>query len=99
MSSKKEELEKTQKAFESFFSLVKYLFADDAPYDVNEIPEDSPFHEDAKAISEEMGLDWEKMSHDDSNRVMLNILSDYYHAIEPNEGYEAVLTVSFKKKA
>ena len=44
-----------------------------------------------------MELDWENMSHEDSNRVMINMLADAFAAIEPDEHYDAVLTISFKK--
>lgn len=97
MATKKEVLEQSQKAIGNFFQLSKFLFGEEAPYDVNEIPEDSPHYESAKAISDEMGLDWKNMSHDDSNRVMLNMLADAFAAIEPDEHYDAVLTISFKK--
>lgn len=97
MATKKEILKQSQEALGEFFKLSKYLFSEDAPYDVNEIPQDSPFHEQAKSISDEMELDWEKMSHDESNRVMLNMLAEAFSNIQPEEGYEAVLTISIKK--
>lgn len=97
MATKKEVLEQSQKAIANFFKLSKFLFGEEAPYDVNEIPEDNPHYESAKAISDEMELDWKNMSHDDSNRVMLNMLADAFAAIEPDEHYDAVLTISFKK--
>ncbi len=97
MATKKEVLKQSQEAIGEFFELAKYLFGDDAPYDINEIPEDSPFYERAKSISDEMELDWQGMSHEDSNRVMLNMLGDAFAAIEPDEHYDAILTISFKK--
>jgi hypothetical protein len=97
MATKKEVLEQSQKAIANFFQLSKFLFGEEAPYDVNEIPEDNPHYESAKAISDEMELDWKNMSHDDSNRVMLNMLADAFAAIEPDEHYGTVLTISFKK--
>lgn len=97
MATTKEILKQSQEAIGEFIKLSKYLFSEDAPYDVNEIPQDNPFHEQAKAISEEMGLNWEKMSDDESNRVMLNMLAEAFFNIQPEEGYEAVLTISFKK--
>ena len=97
MATKKEILEKSQKAIANFFQLSKFLFGEEAPYDVNEIPEDNPHYESAKTISDEMGLDWKDMSHEDSNRVMLNMLGDAFAAIEPEEHYDTVLTISFKK--
>ena len=97
MATKKELLEQSQRAIADYFELSKYLFGDDAPQDVNEIPTDSPFYESAKAIADEMELDWEKMSHDDSNRVMLNLLSDYFFSIQTDDKYKPVLSISFQK--
>lgn len=97
MATKKEVLQKSQEAIANYFQLSKFLFSEDAPYDVNEIPQDSPFYESAKAISDEMELDWENMSYEDSDLVMINMLTDAFAAIEPDEHYDAVLTISFKK--
>ena len=97
MATKKEVLEQSQKAIGDFFTLAKYLLGENAPYDINEIPKDSPFYETAKAISDGCGLDWNNMSHEDSNRVMLNMLSEYFCNIQPDEKYDAILTISFKK--
>lgn len=97
MATKKEALEQSQKAIAEYFQLSKFLFSDDAPNDINEMSTDSPFYETAKAISDEMGLDWDNMSHEDSNRVMLNILGEYYANIQSDDKYQPVLTISFQK--
>lgn len=97
MATKKEALEQSQRAIKDFFQLSEYLLGDNAPYDINEIPEDSPFYETAKAIADECELDWKQMSHEDSNRVMLNMLSEYFCTIQPDGEYESVITISFKK--
>lgn len=95
--TEKESLEKSQKAFADFFQLCKFLFGDDAPYDVNEIPKDNPYYQTAKDIADEMGVDWEDMEHEDSNRIMLNILGEYFDGIKVDDEHTPVLTISFKK--
>lgn len=97
MATKKELLEQSQKAIGDFFSLSKYLLGYEAPYEINEIPKDNPFYETARAISDEMKLDWDNMSHDDSNRVIINLLAEYFCCIKVDDKYEPVLTISFKK--
>ena len=97
MATKKEVLEQSQKAIGEFFKLSKYLLGEDAPYDVKDIPQDNPFYKQAKNIAEEMELDWDKMSHEDSIRVMINMLSGSFCNIQPDEKYDAILTISFKK--
>lgn len=97
MSTKKEQLEQCQKAIGEYFQLSDYLFGDTAPLDVNEIPQDNPYYEAAKLLADDMGLNWDGMSHEDSNRVMLNLLSEYYYRIKPDEKYQPVLSISFSK--
>lgn len=94
MATKKEILEQSQQAMGDFIKLADYLFGDKAPLDVNEIPQDNPFYQDIRALSDEMELDWENMEHGDSNRVMLNILSEYFTRIQPEDDEECKLTVT-----
>ena len=98
MATKKEALAQSQKALEEFFNLSKFLLGEEAPYDVNEIPEDDPFYEAAKNMAEDMELDWKEMTHEDSNRVMLNLLSEAFLNIKPDGDYKTVLTISFTKE-
>lgn len=97
MATKKEMLVESQQAFGEFFELCTYLLGDDAPQDMNEIPSDSKFYPVAKDIAKEMKVDWEKMTHAESNSLMLNILADYWAQIAPVEGYKPMLTINFQK--
>lgn len=98
MATTKEMLAESQQAIADFYNLSKYLLSEDAPLDVNQIPPENPFYTTAREISDEMKLDWEKMSHEDSNRVMLNLMAEYFVRTQINEEYVPVLTVTFKKK-
>lgn len=98
MEAKKEQLEESQKALGEFFKLASYLLGEEAPYDANEIPTDNPYYEEAKGIAEELELDWKNLKHEDSNRIVLNLLTDYFCAIKTDEDYLPVLSISFKKK-
>lgn len=65
-----------------YIELSKYLFGSKNPiYDINEIPEDNQFYSMAKSIADQLGVDWESMSHEDSNRIMLALLEDTYVAM------------------
>lgn len=97
MATKKELLEQSQQAIGEYFKLSDFLFGDSAPNDINELTTDSPYYETAKALSDEMGLDWENMTHEDSNRVMLNLLAEYYANIQPDDKYQPVLSITFQK--
>lgn len=97
MATTKEALAASQKALGEFFELANYLFNDDAPYNVNEIPTDHKFYPLAKGLADDLGIDWENMSHEDSNRMMLNLLSESFYEIKPIEGYKPTLTITFKE--
>ena len=97
MATKKELLEQSQQAIGEYFKLSDFLFGDSAPNDINELPTDSPYYETARMLSDEMGLNWEDMTHEDSNRVMLNLLAEYYASIQSDEKYRPVLTITFQK--
>lgn len=97
MATKKEKLEQSQKAIGDYFKLSDYLFGESCPNDVNEIPADSPYYETARELADEMGLDWDNMTHEDSNRVMLNLLGEYYASIQTDEEYQPVLSITFQK--
>lgn len=97
MATKKELLEQSQQAIGEYFKLSDFLFGDSVPNDINELPEDNPYYETARLLSEEMGLDWQNMSHEDSNRVMLNLLAEYYASIQPDDKYKPVLTITYQK--
>lgn len=98
MATKKELLTQAQERLEKFFSLCALLLGEDAPYNVNELAQDSQWYDDMKELSDEMELDWENMSHEDSNRVVINALADKYCLINEVEGYKPLLTISFKKE-
>lgn len=87
----------SQQAFGEFIELCKYLFGDDAPQDMNEIPSDNQFYPVAKDIAKETKIDWDKMTHAESNSLMLNLLADYWDQIAQVEGYKPVLTINFQK--
>ena len=80
-----QKLERSSEAVKAFLKLSSYLFGDNAPYDMNEIKEDSEYYSIAKELADEMEIDWQTMSHTDSNRIMLAMLDDYFQNIRDNE--------------
>ena len=76
----------TEEALNSYMRyqrLSKFLFADpdNSPYNINEMDSKNEFYNDAKALAAKMGIDWEKMDHQESNRVMLALLEHCYQSI------------------
>ena len=66
-----------------YWELSKYLFArtKELVYDVKEIPDNLPYAALAREIAEDLNIKWDKMTHDDSNRIMLAMLEDTYNRI------------------
>lgn len=98
MATKKELLEQSQKAIGEFFQISDFLLGDNAPYDINELKDDSPYYETAKELADEMEIDWEKMTHEESNRIVVNLLAEYYARIQSDDKYQPVLSITFQKK-
>lgn len=99
----KENQELNKKAGEymlDFFELSKLLFGmgDESPYDINELKPDSKFYKPAKELAEELEIDWEKMTHEESNRVMLSLLDDYFNRINIDGDYKYSLSIEVVKK-
>lgn len=67
--------------FQKYLRLSKYLFAQTGEfiYDVNEIPKTNEFYKATKAIAKKFEIDWKTMTHEESNRIMLALLSDTYN--------------------
>ena len=97
MPTIKEQLEASQKAVGEFFELSNYVLNDDAPLKANEIPSDNKYHETARQMAEDLEIDWETMTSEESSRVMINLLADYFCNISTVEGYKPILSIKFAK--
>lgn len=92
--------EATEKVI-AFFRLGTLLFGQpEPPYNINELKEDNEFYKPAKDLAEELEIDWKKMTHEESNRIMLSLLDDYFNAINVDGDYKFTLqvTTELKKK-
>lgn len=76
------DLQLFQKTYLRYIELSKYLFGTkNSIYDINEMSESNEFWEPARNIAKDLGIDWNTMSHEDSNRIMLALLEDTYNAM------------------
>ena len=84
----------------TYFKLSTLLFGmgDRSPYNINDIKEDNEFYKSAKDLAEELEIDWEKMTHEESNRIMLSLLDDYFNAINVDGDYKFTLLVNVEPK-
>jgi len=102
MAKKKESESKTNRAFEAwmaFMELCKTLFGDDnAPYNVNELDKSSKFYNYAVELAKELEIDWDGMSHEESNRLMLALLDDYYQNIREVQNSSVIFKITVEEK-
>lgn len=77
---RKTKIQTIEDSYLKYMRLSSYLFGlgDKAIYDVNEIPEDNEFYPMAKKIAKDLNISWKSMNHNESNRIMLAMLSDAY---------------------
>lgn len=67
--------------FQKYMSLSRYLFGQSEQfiYDINEMPKENEFYSPAIKIAKSFGIDWKKMTHEESNRIMLALLEKVYN--------------------
>lgn len=102
MAKKKTEKEQNPalKAWVEFMKLCGLLFNPNstAMYNINELKEDSEYYQSAIDLCDEMEIDWENMTHEESNRVMLALLEDYYNAIQVDKEKDYVVKINIVEK-
>lgn len=89
-----ENKKKTLEQFFRYFELSKLLFdrgREEDIYNVSDIPTNNKFHQVAKQTAKELGIEWKKMSHEDSNRVMLAMLEDAFNLIKDIENSKNII--------
>lgn len=97
------ECERIVKAFDKFLRLSSLLFDEDSekcPYRMNELRDDNVFYKEAKAMADELGISWEEMTDEESNRIMLNLLGDSFMEIKPEDigvGVKSNFTVKIEE--
>lgn len=95
----KHDTAKFYNTYTKYIALSKYLFGsgDKAIYDINEMSKDNEFYNPAKQIAKSLGITWKKMTHEESNRVMLALLEDAYNAMaEVGDKQNLIIEVSLK---
>lgn len=87
--NKKETLE----AFFKYYRLSCLLFDDrhDEIYNVSDLPKDNEFYPLAVDIAKQLGIDWNSMTHEDSNRIMLSLLEDSFNLIRRIENSKSII--------
>lgn len=83
----------TLEAFFKYFKLSSLLFdrRRDEIYNVTDIPKDDEFYKPAMEIAKQLDIDWNNMSHEDSNRIMLSLLEDAFNLIREIEKSKSIV--------
>ena len=76
---------KTLEAFFRYYELSRLLFGQ------TDIPKTNKFYELAKEIAKQLEIDWENMTHEESNRVMLALLEDSFNLIRDIEDSKSII--------
>lgn len=81
-TEEKRDLQLFYDTYTRYILLSKFLFGKDSPiYDINEMTPGDNFYPDAMTIARQLNITWDKMTHEESNRIMLAMLEDCYCAM------------------
>lgn len=98
---KTSEAQKTLDSYLRYISLSKCLFAegDKGIYNINELPKEHEFYKPAMKMAKDLEISWKSMTHEESNRIMLALLEDFYLDMAKNTENKKnlVLTVNVKE--
>lgn len=94
----KEVMEKAYNAYKDFITLCRTFFGNNPIDSVTSLDKESEFYKTAQDIAKEFGMDWDKLTIEDSNELTIALFEDYYNRIDVNDDYAYNVTVSVKKK-
>ena len=84
---------KTLEAFFGYYLLSRFFLGQNQKeiYFFTDIPKTNKFYELAKEIAKQLEIDWENMTHEESNRVMLALLEDSFNLIRDIEDSKSII--------
>lgn len=97
-AKEKEVMEKAYNAYKDFITLCRTFFGSNPIDSVTLLDKESAFYKTAQDIAKEFGMDWDKLTIEDSNELTIALLEEYYNRININGDYDYNLTINVKKK-
>lgn len=88
---------KEAQAWLDYAELSGFFFSENAPANINEIGKDSKYYKEATEMAKELDMDWNNLSQDDSNCIMINMLNDYYMNIMQSRNAKYQIKISIIK--
>lgn len=92
------DLQVLQDSWMGFIELSRLLFGPDEPmYNINEMAKSCKFYQPAQEIAKLLKISWDKMTHEESNRIMLALLEDYYKSMaDVDENKRVAIEITLK---
>lgn len=98
MATKSKVAEEAYKAYSDFIALCRVFFGKNPIDNVTSLDKNSVYYKAAQDIAKEFGMDWEELSAEDSNELMLTLLEDFYNRVNISDKYDYILSVTVKEK-
>lgn len=79
----------------AYWELSRVLFSGkkDSITFIKDLPSSSPFYKDALDVAKDMGIEWEKMTIDQSDAITLALLETLFMRIRSKESVDVVVNV------
>lgn len=98
MATKEEVEKKAYNAYADFITLCRLFFGSKPIDSVTSLDRESVFYATAQDIAKEFKMDWDDLSPEDNNELMLTLLDEYYNKISVCKDYDYILNVTVKEK-
>jgi hypothetical protein len=98
MATKEEVMKQAYDAYANFITLCRTFFGEKPIDSVQSLDKESEFYKTAQDIAKEFGMDWEKMTMEDSNELTIALLEEYYNRINVSKDFSYNVTLTVKEK-
>lgn len=98
MAVTEEMKKKAYEMYATFAAFCRILFGDKPVKNINELTAESPFYKDAQSVVKDFELDWDNLTVEDSNEVILVLMDEYYSKIRQSDEYDYIIQIGIKEK-
>lgn len=98
MATKQKVEKKAYNAYADFITLCRLFFGSKPIDSVTSLDSDSVFYATAQDIVKEFEMNWDNLSPEDNNELMLTLLDEYYNKINICDDFDYILNVTVKEK-
>lgn len=98
MATKKETMEEATKAYKDFATLCRAFFGTNPIDNVKSLDKDSDYYKTAQDIAKEFKMNWDELTPEDSNELIIALLDDYYNRVNVCKDYDYIINITVKSK-